>query len=142
MTAEAALQFLLEHQPMPADRELTDQDGKVFAAVLSYFENHPDPRCLPLLIRSVSRDTGLGMYEHIKFVLMAQNREEVIRHLRACLQDGDEGVKYRCCWWASDVDAWELEDLIRPLTAHADEETQEAAESFLELRAELGQRRE
>ena len=137
MDTERALSFLRAHQPMPSDHTITDEEGATFAAILEHFETEHDERCLPLLIHSVSPDTGLGMYEHIKFVLMAHPREQVVPHLRRGLADGNDGVRYRCCWWAVDVSAWELVDLIQPLTVHSDEDVRSAAQAFMELRDEI-----
>ena len=97
---------------MPFDSAITDEEGEAFAEILEHFEAQHDERCIPLLIHSVSPDTGLGMYEHIKFVLMAYPGEQVVPHIRRGLVDGNDGVRYRCCWWAADVGAWELLDLF------------------------------
>jgi hypothetical protein len=137
MTVNQALDFLKNHQPMPSDWDITNEEGATFAAILKYFEQHPDSRCLPLLIHSVSTETGLGMYEHISSVLMAHESGEVIPHLREGLKTGNDGVKFRCCWWATDVDAWELEEEIRPLLHYPDDDVREAAQNFLELKSEL-----
>ena len=77
------------------------------------------------------------MYEHIQFVLMAHPHEQVFPHLRRGLMDGNDGVRYRCCWWAADVRAWELIDLIQPLTTHPDGDIRDAAVAFVELWSEL-----
>jgi len=122
---------------MPDDFDISDAEGATFAQILEHFESNPNPTCIPLLINAVSKRTGLGMYEHIKFVLMAHKKDDVVPHLREGLRHGHDGVKYRCCWWATDVNAWELEALIRPLARHDDEDIQEAASSFLELKEEL-----
>jgi len=137
MDTERALSFLRAHQPMPSDHTITDEEGATFAAILEYFQTVLDERCIPLLIHSVSPDTGLGMYEHIQFALLAHPREQVIPHLRHGLANGNDGVRYRCCWWAADVSAWELVDLIEPLTAHSDEDVRSAAQTFMELRDEI-----
>ena len=137
MDTEPALSFLKAHQPMPSDTSITDEDGAAFAEVLRHFETEHDERCIPLLIHSVSPDTGLGMYEHIKFVLMAYPSEQVVPQIRRGLADGNDGVRSRCCLWAADVSAWELIDLIHPLTAHHDEDIRLAAQAFVELRDEL-----
>jgi hypothetical protein len=138
MKTEDAIAFLKSHQPMPSDHEITDAEGAAFSEIIKHFEQNPDPRCIPLLIGAVSKNTGLGMYEHIKFVLMAHSKDEVAPHLRYGLCHGNDGTKYRCCWWACDVDAWELEDVIRPLVDHEDEDIQDAASTFLELKEDLG----
>ena len=137
MNTEEALTFLTNHQPMPGDLDISDAESAQFAELIEHFESNPDPRCIPLLINAVSKNTGLGMYEHIKFVLIAHSKDQVVPHLREGLLHGNDGVKYRCCWWATDIDAWELEDLIRPLARHDDEDVREAANSFLELKEEL-----
>ena len=137
MTSDDALTFLLGHQPMPSDWDITDEEAGTFSAILEYFEAHPNPRCLPLCMRSVSDDTGLGIYQHIKLVLMSHETNDVVVHLRDAFRDGTDGVKSWCCEWAADVGAWELEDEIQPLSDHPDEEIREAARNFLELKEEL-----
>jgi hypothetical protein len=137
MDTEQALSFLRARQPMPSDHTITNEECATFTRILEHFENEHDERCLPLLIRSVSPDTGLGIYEHIKFVLIAHPREQVVPHLRRGLADGNDGVRHRSCWWAADVSAWELVDLIQPLTAHSDEDVRSAAQAFMELKDEI-----
>ena len=137
MKTDDALRFLKTHQPMPGDLDITDEEGIMFSDILKHFEKNPDPGCIPLFINAVSKSTGLGMYEHIKFVLMAHQKEDVVPHLREGLCSGNDGVKYRCCWWAIDMDAWELEDLIKPLANHEDEDIQDAASAFIEMIEEL-----
>jgi hypothetical protein len=137
MDTERALAFLRAHQPMPSDHTITDDQGATFIEILKHFETHHDERCIPLLIHSVSPDTGLGMYEHIQFVLMAHPREQVVPHIRQGLADGNDGVRSRCCWWAADVSAWELIDLVQPLTIHPDEDVRLPAQAFMELRDEI-----
>jgi len=34
MTTDEAIQFLARHQPMPSDRDITDEDGHTFATIL------------------------------------------------------------------------------------------------------------
>jgi hypothetical protein len=122
---------------MPSDHTISDEEGDTFAAILEHFEVEHDERCLPLLIHSVSPDTGLGMYEHIKFVLMAHPREQVVPNIRRGLVEGNDGVRFRCCWWACDLNAWELIDQIQPLVTHADEDIRTAAQAFVDLRRQL-----
>ncbi len=122
---------------MPDDTEITDEEGSTFADIIEHFESNPDRRCIPLLVGAVSENTGLGMYEHIQFALLAHAKADVIPHLREGLRHGNNGTKYRCCWWAIDLDAWELEDLIIPLADHSNEDIRDAARAFIESRGEL-----
>jgi hypothetical protein len=133
VTAESALAFLRKHQPMPSDREITDEQGDKFVAILEFFEATPDERCIPLFVGAVSPGTTLGMYESIRFIFMAFPKETVSPHLLHGLKFGNDGTKHRCCLWATDIDAWELEPEIRPLASHSDEDVQWAAETFLEF---------
>ena len=133
MTTDYYLAFLKAHQPMPGDADVTDDEASVFAAALKYFEAQPDVRCIPLLINSVSQDTGLGIYEHIKFTLMAHPRDAVLPHLERGLRSEQLGVVYRCCWWSADFDAWEFAPLVRSVMTHSDEDVHGAATAFLEL---------
>lgn len=138
MKTDHAIAFLNAHQPMPSDHKITDSEGAIFAEIVKHFEENPDPRCIPLLVGAVSKSTGLGMYEHIRFVLMAHSKAQVVPHLQEGLCHGNDGTKYWCCMWACDMEAWELEDLIRPLVNHVDEDVRETARIFLELKQELG----
>ncbi len=136
MKTEEALVFLKEHQPMPADVDIAQSQCDCFCGVLEHFRNDPDERCIPLLINCVSNSTGLGMYETIGDVLVKQNREKVVLNLTAGLTNGSDAVKYRCCWWATDIDAWDLEDLVWPLTKSQDEDLSEAAAYYFRLKHE------
>lgn len=133
MTADEAIAFLERHQPMPSDHRITEKEGAMFAAILKFFEAHPDKRSIPLLLGSVSADTGLGMYEHIKFVLLRHQKEEVTPHLRRVLVTGSDAQKARCCWWAADLGAWTLRDEVAIALKSEDEDLKDAAAAFFEL---------
>lgn len=131
-TADDYLDFLRAHQPMPPDEAVTAEQCDAFVAALRHFESHPDPRCLPLFVGAVGRGTGLGMYEDIPLVLRAHDPAQVA----ACLRVGLEGtseVQSRCCWWAADVEAWELAAVVRPLAGRPDPDVRAAAQAFLDV---------
>jgi len=136
MTTEEALRFLEQNQPMPSDARITQEECDLYLESLCHFEKNPDERCIPLFINSVGVDTGLGMYEKIGDVLLAQDRSAVISALKSALSSSNESVKYRCCWWAADLDIWEISDLIWPLRGSQNEDLREAAESYIKLRHE------
>jgi hypothetical protein len=131
MGTEEYLAFLEAHQPMPGDDVITEAEGNTFDQALKHFEAHPDPRCVPLLINAVSKSTGLGMYEHIKFTLLAHPRDLVLPHLQKALRSTNAGVVYRCCWWCGDFDAAELAADVQAVLTHPDEDVQIAAAAFL-----------
>ena len=132
-SADEYMAFLAAHQPMPSDAEIEDADGEVFAAALEHFEAYPDDRCIPLFINAVSEETGLGMYESIRFVLLRHPREVVLRHLEQALRSSDVGVLYRSCWWAADLGAWHLADRVERLASHPDADVRSSAAAFLEM---------
>ncbi len=133
MTVDEALAFLAAHQPMPSDHDVSTDECTVCCDVLRLFTANPDGRCIPLLINSITADTGLGMYEAISAVLMSHPSEQVIPHLRTGLLSGNTAIIYRCCWWACDVRASGLSDVVRPLLHHEDDDIRDAAESFFEI---------
>ena len=122
---------------MPSDEKITQDECDKFIEAINFFKNHQSNECVPLFIFSVSEETGLGMYESISDVLMAQDKEIVKKYLRLGLQTGNDGVKYRCCWWASDIDAWDLEQEISLLINHANEDIRDAAKAFVQLKSEF-----
>jgi len=138
MNTEEYLSFLEARQPMPGDAVSTESEGDTLARALKHFQAHPDPRCLPLLVNAVSKNTGLGMYEHIKFTLLAHPRNLVLPHLQRGLHSSEAGVVYRCCWWCCDFDAEELTPDVRALLTHTDEDVRIAASSFLGLPCDDG----
>ena len=137
MDAEEALEFLSRHQPMPSDTTITESECEGFCSALQIFQERLDSRCIPLFINTVSLETGIGMYEDIRFVLMAHDRAEVAKHIEFGLINGSHGVQYRCCWWLADVDAWHLVPLLQPLLDSDAEEVRDGAAEVLKLHSEL-----
>ncbi|RJG36506.1 hypothetical protein [Motilimonas pumila] len=136
MNIEESLQFLAKHQPMPSDLEITNVQCDLFVASLELFQNSHDVRCIPLFMNCVSEHTGMGMYEIIADVLMNQDRVNVIRGLRDGLQSNDIAIKYRCCWWALELDAWELLPIIEPLVNSDNEDLRDASEAYVNIAGE------
>ena len=136
MTTEAAIAFLEQRQPMPSDFDISKEECDTFVAILKQFESAPDVRIAPFLIGAVGPETGLGMYEDIRFVLMRLPKEEVIPHLLTALKSTSAEVQARCCWWACDIEAWTLRGEIAALVSLADEDVRFAASTFLEAHDE------
>ncbi len=122
---------------MPSDHDITDEEAQDYFNILKYLEKNPKESFIPYLIGSVSQNTGLGMYEYIGDVLTKFPKDIVIPHIKNGIKEGNEGCIYRCCWWATDIDAWELGEEIEPLTTHSNEDINEAASSFIKLKSEL-----
>jgi len=134
VTSAEALDFLRLHQPMPSDHSITAEVADGFIEVLKCLETQPIAEAIPLLIGTVTEETGLGMYEHIKFVLMRFPADVVAPFLIAALEHQNPGRRYRAAWWACDSPS---KVLIEPLRSLISKETDEdiifAATTALEV---------
>jgi hypothetical protein len=129
MTTAEAIEFLRAHQPTPSDHAITDAEGRMFAEILKHFEAHLDEACIPLLVGSVSADTGLGMYQHIRFVFHRFPLTTVGPHILAALRNADARVRAWAVDWALDC-PWP--DLQRICASSEDEDAHELAEAAIE----------
>jgi hypothetical protein len=136
MNNDEAIQFLQSNQPMPNDLDITQNECDLFIESMHLLTKQLDIRCIPLFINSVSKNTGMGMYETISSVLLGYPKQDVISFLKEGFTSTNSGVIYRCCWWAIGLDAWELESCIKPLLISSDEDIREVAVSFMELKNE------
>jgi hypothetical protein len=102
MSVSEAIEFLRQHQPMPGDDVITELQAGQFIAALRLLESRPTQEAIPLLLGSVSPNTGLGMYEHIGFVLRRFHPELVAPHLARLLNHSSAEVRCRAAWWCSD----------------------------------------
>jgi hypothetical protein len=133
MTRTEAIEFLKAHQPMPSDRAISDEEGRLFAETLRHFEAQPEEVCIPLFVGSVSGDTGLGMYQQIRFVFQRFPLAMVGPHIRAALRSPDPGVRAWAVDWALDCPWSELlPDLQRICTSSEDEDAHELAHAAME----------
>ncbi|NRF72473.1 hypothetical protein HLB44_36540 [Aquincola sp. S2] len=134
MTHTEALSFLSLHQPMPGDSEISPETADRFIETLRFLEENPHPAAVPFLIGSVSEHTGLGMYEHIGFVLRKLPPYEVAPHLIQALKHGEATTRARAAWWAADCPCPALAKPIRDLLAvEQDPQVRYAAESALQV---------
>jgi hypothetical protein len=133
MTTLEAIEFLRAHQPMPSDHAITDEEGRMFAETLKHFEAHPDEECIPLFIGSVSGETGLGMYQHIRFIFHRFPHATVGRHILTALRSPDVGVRAWAVDWALDC-PWPdlLHELKRICASSQDEDAHELARAAIE----------
>ena len=134
MNIRQALTFLEHHQPMPNDQEVTQNLCDSFVECMQFLKENPESKSVVLLINSVSEYTGLGMYEMISDVLIKQERSVVLFALKKALNQGNDAVKYRCCWWAIDLNAWCLIKEISALATSCNNDLSDAAQAYVELR--------
>lgn len=65
VTGADALAFLRLHQPMPSGLSITREEADGFVEVLKCLEAQPIPDAIPLLIGTVTEETGLGKNRRI-----------------------------------------------------------------------------
>lgn len=89
MTTPEALAFLQAHQPMPDDERLNLQPELMLAydEVRQHFVEHPDPRCVPLLLNSFGGWNGFGMYQMVEDVFFQLDEPLVTHALLTNLRD-------------------------------------------------------
>ena len=119
---------------MPGDNEITPEIADRFIEILRYLEQSPRPEAIPLLVGTVTKHTGLGMYEDIRFVLRKLPAHEVAPHLIQALKHGDAAIRERAAWWAADCPCPALAQPLRQLLAlEQDSEVRYAAETALRV---------
>ncbi|WP_426059747.1 hypothetical protein [Hymenobacter sp. B1770] len=100
MNTPEALAFLQAHQPMPDDDGLEQQPELMLAfdEVRKYFVEHPDPRCVPLLLNSFGGWDGFGMYQMVEFVFFQMDEQLVTQALLLNMQDVARLNRYTLYW--------------------------------------------
>ena len=112
MDKDTALNFLREHQPMPADDKLTKDLTKKYDEVIDYFIESPDPLCIPLFLNSFGDGEGNELYEQVEQVFYTFTTSEVVPHLVKSLSSVHAGVRY---WSAQVAMDYSVPQLIDPL---------------------------
>ena len=78
ITKIKAFSFLREHQPMPSDEDVTEEEIKKYEEVRTFFINNPDERCVPLFLNSFGGKDGLGVYQMVEDVIVMYNKKVVL----------------------------------------------------------------
>lgn len=94
MTRQEAIEFLKQHQPLPADENLSREVIDTYDEVRKYFVANPDSEAVPLLLNSFGQGSGFGVYQLVEDVLAKLPKEAVIPHLARGLGSHQHGVRY------------------------------------------------
>ena len=118
MDTEEALKFLEAHQPLPDDKQITQELLDKYDEVMKYFIEYPDPRCIPLFLGSFGDKDGFGVYQVVDDVFYKYERKVVVPQLSQFINSQFLGVKYN----ATDL-ALHFSDkvLIEPLSRNLDD---------------------
>lgn len=112
ITRLEALSFLKEHQPMPNDDKLKENEIRKYEEVRDYFINNPDEQCVPLFLNSFGGKDGLGVYQMVEDVISMYDSEIVLPHILKAFDSEYEGVKY---WGIQISSNFPSECLFNPL---------------------------
>ncbi len=107
ITKLEAFSFLKEHQPMPSDDELTEQEIEKYEEVRRFFLDNVDEQCIPLFLNSFGGKDGYGIYQMVEDVILMYDKEVVLPYVLNAFNSSCEYVIYWCVQIASnfpDVD--------------------------------------
>lgn len=134
ITKVEAFTFLKEHQPMPSDKEVTEEELKKYEEVRLFFINNPDEQCVPLFLNSFGGKDGLGTYQMVEAVIVMYNKKIVIPYILDAFKSSYEGVKYWCIQIASNFPD---ESLLLPFTDFLQSEDQDIKTAAITAMAQL-----
>jgi hypothetical protein len=140
-SSESALAFLKQHQPMPEDAALDEDLIRRFDEVRRHFEEHPDPRCVPLFIGALRSDSsGFGVYQLLDGLLAVHDQDIVVEALRAALRSPTAARSW-AMEFACDYGDDELKQIAEGLLDDHDEDVRYWARAYVDEFYELSVRR-
>ncbi len=110
LTLDEALQFLAAHQPMPSSLTSPDAPFLRYSEVRDFFEEHPDPRCIPLFLGSFGEGDGHGTYQLVEDVIGHFESDQVVPHLCTALDTGNSANRF----WVAQIAADFPSELLIP----------------------------
>jgi hypothetical protein len=113
MDTAAALAFLEEHQPMPADEEMPPKLMAEYEEVRKFLKEHPVKEAIPLLLGSFGAGWGFGVYQLVDEALVQFPNEDVLPSLIKSLESPSVWTRF----WAAHMAAnFPSPRLIEPLS--------------------------
>ncbi len=94
ITKVEAINFLKQHQPMPSDDEIKEEEIAKYEEVRKIFINNSDKQCIPLFLNSFGGKDGLGVYQMVEDVIRMYDDEKVLPHILQALNSPHIGVRY------------------------------------------------
>lgn len=134
ITKAAALSFLMEHQPMPNDQEITQEEIKRYEEVRTFFIDNPDEQCIPLFLNSFGDKDGFGIYQMVEDVIVMYNKKIVLPHILHAFHSSYGSVKYWCIQIATNFPD---ESLLSPLANFLQSEDQDIKAAAITAIAQL-----
>jgi HEAT repeat protein len=131
MTADEAIDFLEQHQPMPADESISETLIGEFDEARQALERDPDPRGLRLLLGAFGEGSGFGVYQLVDDTLRAYPRDDVVAALRGALTSSVPSVRSWSMEMALDYPDHRLLPAALALLSDVDRDTRYFAASYV-----------
>lgn len=81
--------------------------------LMNYFENKPDPKCIPLFLSCLTPDSDPEIVQTFAHVLREHNKDDVVENLKQILLNDNSDIR---CWAAHLAVEFPSHKLIAPLT--------------------------
>lgn len=127
MKLKEALSWLENHQPLPNDKELTQEIADTYDLIRKYFMHRSDKKCIPLFLNSFGDRDGWGMYQLIEDALCLFSAQDVLPYLQESLQSHNPYVRQWSAYIASDFPSSSLISPLCKLLADEDYDVKAAA---------------
>jgi HEAT repeat protein len=102
MKVNDALDFLAAYQPMPASDVAPNELFRRLDEVRIFLLEHPDPRCVPLLLNVFGEGDAHGVYQRIPEVISLFSDDVVLPALKSALENLGGSVRFWCSQIAAD----------------------------------------
>lgn len=111
MTKDEALNFLLRHQPMPSDKDLTQDIINRYDDVRKFFIKNPDRKAIELFLRSFGEGDGWGVYQLVEDFFYQCDDIDVKKAIKKVLEDITipDGIRY----WVTQIAVAFSDEILR-----------------------------
>ncbi|OCG18327.1 hypothetical protein A9G24_02310 [Gilliamella sp. App6-5] len=111
MTKDDALNFLSRHQPMPSDKDLTQDIIDKYDDVRKFFIKNPDKRAIELFLRSFGEGDGWGVYQLVEDFFYQCDDIDVKKEIKKVLEDTTipDNIRY----WATQIATAFSDEILR-----------------------------
>lgn len=113
MDLDSALEFLHNHQPLPADDQITEEQLLILDDVRKYFLKNYAPEAIPLLLNVFGDGNGFGVYQLMEDIFENVPKSTLVPCIAEGLRSKHRGVRY---WNAEIASRYPAQDLIEPLS--------------------------
>lgn len=131
MTRDEAYAFLQAHQPLPDDRDLTEEQATKLDEAMALFRDAPEEAVIPLFLNVFGEGDGFGTYQLVEDVVCKFDKAVVMPHLLAALASPHRSVRFWCAQIAALFPDDALMAPLKGLLESGDEDLKGAAATAL-----------